>query len=473
MRARGRRTWRGVTNCVSLPPGRPTAALSLLLGVLLVAMAGVACRPALAAPVNWNGERFAYATNGSSVADTLRTFAAGQHLTLRVTGTIDGEVSGRFSMPPQRFLDTLCATYGLVWYFDGAVLRVSPAGAQQHLAMRPHYLSLQALRAALLGAGVADEHFALRADAAAGTLSVYGPPDYVASVRQAAARLEADARSRTHTAVRLFHLRVATAADQTRVVDGREVVVPGVATLLRQRLHGGRRASSNDAATAAVADAPLEFDAPLPVVEADAGTNSILIRDVPERIDGDGVLVADADLQPQLVALQTWVVDVPSDALPDVQSTLSAPLTPGTPVTAADGARALLARLAALERTRGARLEVSRTAFTLDRAPAVFDRHEAQLLRQTADDDSGALDDSSSGVDVWLSVAPTVEARGGVPGVSLRVDWARPGPAPGGRNGALHGASASVPAGDGLAVLGDGAPASMRRVIVVVPRIVA
>ncbi|HTH62227.1 MAG TPA: type II/III secretion system family protein [Paraburkholderia sp.] len=474
---RHRRTGRGVANAVSPPHGRATAARRAAAGVLLAAAAGIACAPVLAAPVNWNGERFAYATNGSSVADTLRTFAAGQHLALRISGTLGGEVSGRFAMPPQRFLDMLCATYGLVWYFDGAVLRVSPAGAQQPLAMRPHYLTPDALRAALLGAGVADEHFPLRADAAAGTLSVYGPPDYVASVRQAAARLEGDARSRTHTAVRLFHLRVATAADQTRVIDGREVVVPGVATLLRQRLHGGGRATPNDAATSAAANAPLEFDAPLPVVEADAGTNSILIRDVPDRIDGDGVLVADADVRPQLVALQTWVVDVPADALPDVQSALSAPLTPHAPVTAADGARALLDRLAALERTRGARLEVSRTAFTLDSAPAVFDRHEAQLLTRTADadgdDDGDALDDSSSGVDVWLSVAPTVETGSGVPGVSLRVDWTRPEPADGAHDGARHGASASVPAGDGLAVLVDGAPASMRRVIVVVPRIVA
>jgi type II secretory pathway component GspD/PulD (secretin) len=259
-----------------------------------------------------------------------------------------------------------------------------------------------------------------------------------------------------------------------RVIDGQEVVVPGVATLLRQRLHRGSHAASNNA----VSNGAVEFDAPLPVVEADAGTNSILIRDVPERIDGDAVLVADADVRPELVALQTWVVDVPADALPGLQSALRTPLVPGTPATAADGARALLARLAALEQTRGARLEVSRTAFTLDRAPAVFDRHEARLLIQTADRDDIARDDDSGGVDLWLSVAPTVEAGGALPAVSLRVDWARPVPAHArhGDDDARHGASASVPAGDGLVVLvvpREGARASMRRVIVVVPHIVA
>lgn len=456
--------------------GRARRGAWMLVCASFCAAAATAGFAARAASVDWSGNRFVYATNGSRLADVLRVFAAGQHVPLRLSGPVEGVVSGRFAMPPPQFLDTLCATYGLVWYYDGAVLQVSASRAQQRLAIRPNYLTPQALSAALQDVGAVDAHFPLQVDAAAATFDVHGPAGYVTRVRETAARLEADARERTHTSVRLFRLQVATAADQTREIDGQRVVVPGVATLLRQRVHGGAGDAAHTAQTAYAA-APLEFDAPLPVIEADATTNSILIRDRPEHIDGDGVLVADADVPPELVSLQTWVVDVAADALPGLQAALPQALTTGHATVAEDGARALLAELGELEQTHRARLEVSRTAFTFDRAPAVFDRHEARMLAHETDTDDG--------VDLWLSVAPTLEGSAALRRVSLRVEWGHPGDAAGGSEGEdtpgvsnapnapdaanAPGTTATVAPGQGLVVLGGGAGPAMRRVIVVVP----
>ncbi|WP_230949123.1 type II/III secretion system family protein [Burkholderia territorii] len=395
---------------------------------------------AQAASIEWAGgpgARFVYVTNGASVAEVLNAFAAGQHVALRIDGQVEGIVSGRFAMPPERFLDVMSRSYGFVWYYDGAVLHVSPASEQAHVAIRPHFLLAQALRASLEQAGLADTHFPLAVDAAAQTVNVRGPASYVERIRAAAERFERDARKRVRSSVRVFRLSAANAADETRVVDGRTLVVPGVATLLRRRFEHPAVASGT-----AVSDAPriVEFDAALPAIEADATTNSILIRDRAERIDADGALVASLDVLAQLVSVQAWVVDVDGDALEALRSALPPAMADGAGAQQAtadarehrdagiapDGGRALLAQLKALTRSGRAEIEVSQTALTHDRSPAVIDRHEARLARRDEDDlpDDGARD-------LWLSIAPTVEGAASMPRIGLRVELGRRGDARG------------------------------------------
>ncbi|GAB7524100.1 hypothetical protein PBS_30850 [Paraburkholderia sp. 2C] len=459
----------------------------------------VAAAHAHAANVDWSGGRYVYATNGSSVADALSVFAAGQHLPLRISGAVAGVVSGRFAMPPQQFLDTLCNTYGLVWYYDGAVLQVSTAGEQQRIAIRPNFITPDALLAALDRARVTDTHFPPEVDRTARVLRVHGPASYVEHVRDAAQRFEGDARARTRTTVRVIRLAIATAADQTRAFDGRTLTVPGAATLLRRRFE--RRAGNSPDAAAPGADAPgadapgadaqpdpiVEFDAPLPVIEADAVTNSILIRDKPERIDGDGMLAADLDVRPAVVSVQTWVVDIDPRALAGLQPMLPAQMTAADaaaqPVfaTVAGGGHALLAQLDALEAARHARLEIARTALTLDRSAAVIDRHEARVAQRVGDgsghaadeagytnDANNANDMSDTAPDLWMSVQPAVSGAAPAAPIGLRIELGR------GEGARQHRVvETSVAPGDCLAIaapLSDD-PQAPRRLVLLIPRI--
>ncbi|WP_256121975.1 secretin N-terminal domain-containing protein [Burkholderia sp. A2] len=440
-----------------------------------------------------SGARFVYATNGAGLAEVLNAFAAGQHVALRIDGQVEGAVSGRFAMPPQRFLDVMSRSYGFVWYYDGAVLHVSPANEQAHIAIRPHFLLANALRASLEQAGLADTHFPLAVDAAAQTVNVRGPATYVERIRAAAERFERDARARVRLSVRVFRLSAANAADETRVVDGRTLVVPGVATLLRRRFERPAVASGT-----AVSDAPriVEFDAALPVIEADATTNSILIRDRAERIDADGALVASLDVRAQLVSVQTWVVDVDGDALDALRPALPPAMADGAGAeqatadvrehrdagVAPDGGRALIAQLKALARSGRAEIEVSQTALTHDRSPAVIDRHEARLARRDEDDlpDDGARD-------LWLSIAPTVEGAASMPRIGLRVELGRRRDARGYRavdeslapgeclvidGPAGHGSDVARRADDtGSGSAGDGS--TRRRLVLLIPRVAA
>lgn len=443
------------------------ARLTCALCAACALIAALPSQPACAASVEWPGSRFVYRTNGSSVTDALHVFASGQHLPMRIDGPVEGVVSGRFFMPPQRFLDTLTKAYGLVWYYDGAVLQVSSAGAQVPVALRPHALTPQRLVTALEQAGVTDAKFPPVVDEAARTVDVFGPLAYVARMRAAAERFERDANARTRTTVRVLRVKNGAAADGTRVVDGRALVVPGEATILRRHF-----VLPAPAVGAHGAPQVVELGTPLPAIEADAVTNSILIRDKPERLDADAVLAADLDVAPQLVSVQTWVIDVDADALDSLQpvledaraQTAGAGVEPGLGVVP-DGGRALLTQIGALVRAQRAQVEVSQTALTQDRAPAVIDRHEERLARR-ADDELP----EDPALDLWLTVRPTVEDGPAASRIRLGVELGRSGDVQRFRR-----VEQSVAAGECLVIEAPRAAAAdaRARLVLLVPRVAA
>jgi len=418
----------------------------------------------IAAQPEWAGGRFVYQTNGSSVTDALNVFAAGEHMPVRFDGHVEGVVSGRFTMAPERFLDTLGKAYGFLWYYDGAVLQISLASAETDISVRPNYLSANNLRMALDRAGVTDPRFPLKVDNATRTVNALGPATYIARIRAAAERFERDAKRHVRTTVRVFRISIAHAADETRVIDGRTVVVPGAATLLRQRFNE----STARATDLGGARAPqvVEFDEPLPTIEPDARTNSILIRDKPERIDADGVLVSDVDVLPQVVSVRAWVVDVDSDAFATLQFA-STPtvgggmqLGPGGPARAGS---ALVADIEALAKSGHARIEVSQTALTLDRSPAIIDRHEASLAKSD-DEDDDSRDDTA---DLWLSVEPMVDPTAPAQRIGLRVELGQAGDI------ARHRTIDESVAPDECLVIAMPASASRQRLLLIMPRIAA
>ncbi|NRO98862.1 type II/III secretion system family protein [Paraburkholderia sp. NMBU_R16] len=412
--------------------------------------------------IPWSESHFVYTANGNGVTDTLKLFADVERVTLSLSGDISGTVSGRFAMAPQKFLDEICRANGLVWYYDGAVLHVSPLSEQARIAIRPNFMSADALHDVLIRSGLINDRFPIVVDKPTRTVVVGGPTEYVQRIRAAAAQFEGDRRARQRTAVRVFRLSVATAADKTLVVDGRTTRVPGAAALLQQRFH--RDPPSADAIPNGATEL-LEFDAPLPIVEADAATNSILIRDKPERIEGDGILVSDVDTRAQTVAIEATVIDVDQSALQSSALTLPTGwaednASNGRIVVLDDDGRTLMAQFKRLEQSNLAQQTLSRLAVTVDHAPAIVDRRTV-MSSQAADESDNAPEQ-----DLWLSVTPSITGPAQGSRIDLHIEFDE-----GGGVSRMH-ADASVVNGAGTLVETpiDG---NHRRFFVLVARIVA
>jgi type II secretory pathway component GspD/PulD (secretin) len=170
-------------------PGR--LALSAVLCGLGAALM-VAAPPCIAAEPAWPSGPYQYSVVEQDLTTVLQEFGRNTGLRLDVSAEVHGRVRGPWpQLAPREFLEHLCTSYGLEWYFDGFRVYVSAAKENaSHLSSRGA-VSFDRLEATLRDLGASDERFPLRAVKQSDLLLVSGPPQYVALVERTLAALKA------------------------------------------------------------------------------------------------------------------------------------------------------------------------------------------------------------------------------------------------------------------------------------------
>lgn len=454
---------------------RAIAAALLLMGL----------NAAQAAPISWRPGQVHISVESRDLKDVLRDFAASQGIIATIAPNVQGTVSGRFDLPPRKFIDTMAATFGFVWFYDGSVLSISTADDVTTKVIKLDFAGTQSLRSTLKQIGLDTDRFPIVYDPEQGVALITGPHRLIQLVDEVAARLDQNANRRTGSEVRAFPLRYGWAADHTITVNGKTQVVPGVAHVLASLYHpdrdsdqqGTSRASADGtanlqqvspyadvqggtnggspynnsgvnpplpdvfagvaaagggpvgmpgaggaggtavsgpqsagrAATAAVPDGAGS----LPVIQADARTNSVLIRDLPDRVGQYQQLIDRLDVKRRMVEIEAHIIEIDDGALKqlgvdwhahsshvdfqtgsgsanannfngnlsptfsslDTAGNLVATATPtGGSLTAVigDASRYLLTRIDALEQNNLARIDASPKVATLDNVEAVM-----------------------------------------------------------------------------------------------------
>jgi type III secretion protein C len=151
--------------------------------VLLGEGAPVAVR---AAPIDWRNLSYDYVVLNQAVADVLTNFGYNTGLRMSIASDIKGTVHGRVNASTAvEFLDALTKSNGLDWYYDGSVMYVSPASSEQTAAVPLQGASFDSIKAFLDRSGLTDQRYVLSGDSSASSVTVSGPPSYVAVVKQA------------------------------------------------------------------------------------------------------------------------------------------------------------------------------------------------------------------------------------------------------------------------------------------------
>nr|WP_254799074.1 type III secretion system outer membrane ring subunit SctC [Burkholderia ubonensis] len=436
------------------------------------------------AEVRWREPKIHIAVQKKELKDVLRDFTASMGVSAAISDDVRGVVSGTFDMTPQRFLDTLASTFGFVWFYDGSVLTVTPASDVTRNVIPLHHSSPADLRATLERMNVADARFPLSSDEESRTLLVSGPSQYVKMISDIAQRVDAGFERKGSSVVRMFPLKNAWAADRQVEIDGRTVTVAGVASVLAN-LYGqtARTCCDNGGAQpdevqrqiampdidgqaapvvnfaplpgggpypAAVNLPPLPMGTPvgggiqpavaptenrLPVIQADPGTNSVLVRDMPQRIDQYASLVSQLDVRRQLIEIEAHVIEVDETELRQIgvswgarsqhvslQSGGAAPFAAaGNTLTAVvgDGGRYLMGRINLLQQENKARLDASPKVATLNNVEAVMDNRSRFFVRVSGHT-SGQLYSVSTGIS--LRVLPMVVNESGMQYIKLIVN---------------------------------------------------
>jgi type III secretion protein C len=153
--------------------------------VLVVAAALASVCPALGMEPQWPTGPYKYMVIDQDIKGVLIEFGRNVGVPVDLSDQVKGRLRGRLAVAPAReFLDRLCESYGLVWYFDGAVLHISAKAEIRTELVSIGRLSPGAVGEKLNALGIADARFPVRSTQDAGVVSVSGPPPFVSLVRQ-------------------------------------------------------------------------------------------------------------------------------------------------------------------------------------------------------------------------------------------------------------------------------------------------
>lgn len=426
----------------------------------------------------WPAAPYTYFANNVRLESVLADFASNFSLSLAVQPEVTGLVNGRFATPsPTEFLNKLSGMYGFVWYAHAGTLFVSRANDVVTRGVAAPGGNVAALRKALTDLNVLEQRFGWGELGDHGMALVSGPQSYVQLIETTIRNLPARSQQ-----LMVFRLKHASADDRTVRYRDADVVVPGLATILRAMIdRGGVAAAALPTATQGSAGQPLRPATPLAdnatsrnpqaalslaagyvlqaagtptapqpaiaqlaagqgpraTVQADPRINALIVQDLPERMPIYQQLVAQLDVPTPLVEIEAMIVDINTDRADELgvnwsgrigRTNLSfgAPAPPGTTaglLTFSSGATAagsfLISQLRALESKGDAEIQSRPSLLTSENLTALLDLSETFYIRTQSEYSTSVVPVTAG---TTLRVTPRVVQDGGSNFVQLKID---------------------------------------------------
>ncbi len=403
---------------------------------------------AQAAPMPNASRQVSITAREQPVTAFLQDLFAAVDVPAAISPNLGGAVNGTFTGPAEKVLRDVSRVYNLISYYDGSVMHVVPASDLVRRTFTASSATSERLLREATELGLPDARNTLRRSSDGSMLAV-GTKRFVDQLddmlRAAQAVPAAAPAPNAGTAdFRVFYLRYAWAQDVTMTFGGRQVTLPGVASILRSlvgarsssplgqelllrptqpSLKGqglaGQGVSTKTSASAnpreAAADllvAALSRTAQTPEpppapslapdgqqirIEADQRLNAIIVRDLAERLPRYEQLIAALDVEPQSLEIEATIIDVNTDRARDLGidwrwNNAGYGLQVGNPAAVAPTrggiASAVLgslgqffARINALQTEGAARVVSSPQVVTLSDVEAVFDNSSTFYVR--------------------------------------------------------------------------------------------
>ncbi len=340
---------------------------------------GCACLVALAslgasaAPIPWGDREVQLNVREQPIGQFAQDLFGLVDLPVSVSPAAKGAVNGSFNGPAERVWRNIARSFGLIEYYDGAVVHVYTSSeiATRTLPV-PSAIGARVQRNAR-DLRMLDARNTLRSTQG-GTLIAAGTKRFIEQVDDLVRSQAAVNAAQPPLGFKVFYLRYAWAHDVVLSFGGRQLTVPGVATVVRAMMtanprsqvsvlsneqssrptvpklrgqglaglgtlgtpdanargssaealiaaYGGTAApsgGSNAAQPAALAGAIALGDAQQVRVEADSRLNAVIVRDAPERIAQYEQLISALDVEPQTLEIEATIIDVDTNKARDL-----------------------------------------------------------------------------------------------------------------------------------------------------------
>ena len=275
--------------------------------------------PAHSMELDWVPVPYSFVAEGESLSNILINFGANYDASVIVSAQVNDVVSGRFEQDdPKLLLQQLSSLYGLIWYYDGAVLYVFKATEMQSRLLKLNQVNERELNRALKQSGIWESRFGWKPENGGKIVYISGPSRYLELVEQTAQALEQQHVLRSEkqgdSAVEIFPLKYATAVDRTIQYRDSTIDVPGVATILSRVLSGANITT--------VADKPVDGRA-VPqfggaIVQAEPSLNAIIVRDNKERLPMYQRLITALDKPLARIEVALSIVDISAENIAEL-----------------------------------------------------------------------------------------------------------------------------------------------------------
>ncbi|HMN81024.1 MAG TPA: type III secretion system outer membrane ring subunit SctC, partial [Burkholderiaceae bacterium] len=420
--------------------------LGRTLRIVLAAMLLAGATAAAAASMPNGGRLISLTAREQPLNAFLQDMFASMDVLASISPNLAGSVNGTFSGPAAKVLRDVARVYNLITYYDGSVMHVSSASdlARRTFAVTPA-LSERMMRE-VADLDLTDTRNTLRRSGE-GNMVAVGARRFVEQVEELvrAAQGQTAPGNQPPAAAdfRVFYLKYAWAHDVTMTIGGRQVVVPGVATIVRSLVdsrvnkplgretllrptqpslkgqglagQGEKKASADDArgeqvdrlvnALARTAQ-PEEVAAQQPQavapevnqvrIQADQRLNAVIVRDSADRMPRYEQLIAALDVEPQSLEIEATIIDVNVDRASELgvnwrwnNDGREASFSGSVPTTGSGGAASVvlgsvgqfIARIRALQTEGAARIVSSPQVVTLSNVEALFDNSQTFFVR--------------------------------------------------------------------------------------------
>ncbi len=350
----------------SFKPRRSLGRQVLAAGLLCAAV--FASQAAHAAPVPYGDRKIQLAAREQPIAAFLQDLFGLIDLPVSVSPAVKGAVNGTFNGEAESITRSVSRAFGLVMYYDGAVMHVYTAG---EMVARTLPTSPAVADKVLRGAAdmrLPDARNTVRSTRD-GAIIASGTRRFIEQIEELTRASQVSQAVQPPMGFKVFYLRYAWAQDVTVNFGGRQVMVPGVATTIRSLVTSSSRSQASMAAqeqlmrptqprlkgqglgrtqpvlgmpdaearpgTADVlmaayggggvaafggggggGGAPLVLgDLQQVRIEADTRLNAVIVRDAPERLPFYEQLVQSLDVEPQSLEIEATIIDINTDRM--------------------------------------------------------------------------------------------------------------------------------------------------------------
>ncbi|SMP44936.1 type III secretion system outer membrane ring subunit SctC [Noviherbaspirillum suwonense] len=443
--------------------------LALRLAVLAALLAGMPAAAVSPLP----DASFTYMADSHLLPDVFvrfgRIFGLEAQLTNAVassTAVVNGKIS---TANPTEFLNQIAGSYGLTWFIQNGTLHVSRSNERITRVLTPPGISATGLKMALTELGVIDPKFGWGEVVERGIVLVSGPPGYVDMVLRSVIDLPSMPPDQE---LQVFRLRHAPVDDRTIFYRDRQIVTPGIASILRGLISGesktgtsialselasplrgtlsplppinGENARAAKSEPGSVTVAPSTVSSPnRAVIQADPRLNAVIIKDRPENMQIYRQMISLLDVPSQLVEIEAMILDVNASQVAElgvdwnaragrVSANIGNPSAPSSNPSAvislgnansatiiSNAANFLVTRINALESKGQAKVVSRPSILTIDNQGALIDLAETFYIQSVGERVANVTPVS---VGVTLKVTPHVIEEGGRKSVQLVVD---------------------------------------------------